>query len=196
MFSIRFIRIISPLVLFLLLSGLLPAQQSTARRSLDWTPVQFQRVGDQNVKVFHFRHAGYDLNPLLPNYYEAIKIGNYSGYRVLINNPEFRTADPLLTRNMKNLDEIPSEISVITQRASIRKVPYLQVSFIPLRRNPETGAIEMLTGFDLVLKPVAGPLKAGAATQREYAGHSVLSAGRWFRIRVNSAISTRITSAR
>jgi hypothetical protein len=184
MFSLRFIRIIPLIVLIFLLPGLTQAQQSAGRRSLDWTPVKRMRMGDTEADVFHFRHAGYDLNTLLPNYYEAIKIENNSEYEVRIQDPVFREADPALTAKMDNLGDIPAEINVLSSVASIKKEPYLQVSFIPLRRNPRTGRIEMLESFDLMLIRAAPRLKSITAPAREYTGHSVLAGGKWVKVKV------------
>jgi hypothetical protein len=142
------------------------------------------QLGDQELDVFHFRYANYDLNNLLPIYYETIKIENNSGYEVRIQNPEFREVEYDLIREMKNLGELPSKINVSSSMASLRKQRHLQVSIIPLRRNERSGRVELLTAFDLVLVPLPGQLKSSMAPARDYTDRSVLAGGNWIKIKV------------
>ncbi|HEC44966.1 MAG TPA: type IX secretion system sortase PorU [Bacteroides sp.] len=184
MLPLRFIRLIPLAFLTLLLPVHLSGQQITGKRNIEWTPVQSMRLGDKETDVFHFRHANYKLNTLLPNYYEVLKIENNSGYEVHIQNPVFQEADYELIKGVKNLEDLPSRISVTSRTASLHKEKYLQVSFIPLRRNPASGKVEMLAGFDLALIPSGRPLKSSPALVREYTDRSVLANGYWVKIKV------------
>jgi len=184
MFPLRFIRIIPLITLILLQPGLLTGQQSAGKRTIDWTPVQKMRIGNQEMDVFHFRNASYELNTLLPNYYEVLKIENNFEYDVRIQDPEFQEADNELIRHILNLDGLPSEILVNSRIASLKKEKHLQVSFTPLRRNPGTGRVEMLTGFELILTPAAGQVKSSPAFARNYTDRSVLASGTWVKIGV------------
>ena len=127
MLSIRFIRIIPLIFLILLLPGWMTGQQITGKRSIQWTPVQSMRIGNHDMDVFHFRYASYELNSLLPNYYEAIKIENNSEYKVRIENPVFQEVDYELIRDMRNLKDIPSQITVTSRRSSLKKEKHLQI---------------------------------------------------------------------
>ncbi|KKL91094.1 hypothetical protein LCGC14_1898190, partial [marine sediment metagenome] len=118
------------------------------------------------------------------DYYEVLKIENNSGYEVHIQNPVFQEADYELIKGVKNLEDLPSRISVTSRTASLHKEKYLQVSFIPLRRNPASGKVEMLAGFDLALIPSGRPLKSSPALVREYTDRSVLANGYWVKIKV------------
>ncbi len=184
MFPLRLIRIIPLILIILLLPGWLSGQRINGKRIIQWTPVQRMQIGDQETDVFHFQHASYELNTLLPNYYELIKIENNFEFAVSIQNPVFQEVDYELIRDMKNLDAIPSEISVSSNIASLRKQSHLQVSFIPLRRNVRTGRIELLTSFDLVLVPSPAATKSSSQAIREYTDRSVLASGKWVKIKV------------
>ncbi len=184
MFPIRFIRIIPLAFIVLFLPVLLSGQQIPGRRTIRWTPIQHMQFGSEEVKVLHFQRATYDLNTLLPNYYEVIKIGNNSEYTVRLRNPGFQEVDNELLRDVKNLEGIPAEIEVSSSTARLRKEKHLQVGFIPLRRNPKTGRIELLESFDLELVPSPGPLKSAPSASREYADRSVLAIGKWIRVAV------------
>ncbi len=184
MLKLRCICLIPLAILILLLPGRLTGQPITGQRNIEWTPVQRIHLENQEIDIFHFRHARYELNALLPNYYEIIKIDNNSEYNVHIQNRTFQEADYELIKNMKNLEGLPSKINVLSRISSCRKEKYLQISFIPLRRNPNTGRVEMLTGFDLAVTPSGSPLKSSTAVSHEYTDRSVLASGYWVKIKV------------
>ena len=186
MLSLRLTRFTPLILLFFLLPVNLTGQQMTGTRYIHWTPVQGMLIGDQQTEVFHFRNASYELNTLFPNYYELLKIENNSEYDVRIQNPVFQEADYEAIRNIKNLEDIPSDIRVTSRVSILRKEKHLQVSFVPLRRNSRTGRVEMLTQFELVLVPAAGQIKSSPALARAYSDHSVLASGKWVRIKLQT----------
>ena len=77
-------------------------------------------------------------------------------------------------------DKIKTEIVIIADVAYEKKVPCAVVSFLPLRKNPVTGAYEKLVSFNLVLseKNISGAAKGLPV----YTTTSVLSSGTWFKI--------------
>lgn len=62
-----------------------------------------------------------------------------------------------------------------------RRRPVSFVTFAPLRRNPQTGTLERLIGFDYTTTAGAAPRPGGV---RSYAAQSVLAQGRWIKIGV------------
>jgi len=182
----RLFPIIPLILLSFLLPGRISAQQISLKRNILWTPVQQMRIGNQDMDVFHFQHAGYELNTLLPKYYEVLKIENYSEYEARIQNSVFQEADYEVIKNISNINNLPSEVVVTAHVSSLKKQKHLQVSFIPLRKNSSTGRVELLTGFELVISPTARGRKSSPTSTHSYSDRSVLSSGSWIKIKVQT----------
>ncbi len=142
------------------------------------------RVEKENRDILHFKNASYSLNTLLPIFYENLKIDNNNQYEIDIYNQVFQAIDISLIQNVDNLDSIPSTVHAKSQVATLRKEKYLQVNIIPLRKNLQTGQVEMLTSFGIRLIPRPAPLKSMLTSARQYASQSVLSSGNWVRVKV------------
>ena len=169
---------LSPVILF--------AQYSSGLRTIDWLPVKTEIINGQTYQYLYFKNADYpDLNTLIPNYYELIKIENNLEFEVQLEETRY---EPFLNeeiKNIKNLDKIASQIVVTSHVSYMRKEPYLQVIFIPLRRNPLTDNLERLVQFSFRIIPKSDHdiLKTSSVAE-ESAEHSILSTGEWFRIKV------------
>lgn len=170
----------------LLIPANLIAQYSSGLKSIEWEPVKTEVFDGQTIHYLSFKNADYpDLNTLIPNYYELIKIENTLESEVQLEGTIFEPIPNEEIRDVKHLDKIPAQIVVHSNIAYIRKEPYIQVTFIPLRKNPVNNTIERLVQFSfrLVPKKEQSILKATKASQ-EYADHSILSTGKWFRIKI------------
>jgi hypothetical protein len=177
----------------LLLPATLLAQNPSGIRSIEWLPIKKEVIGGQSIQYLYFKNADYpDLNTLIPNYYELIKIQNNWEYEVELQETRFETFLNEEVKNIKHLDKIAHQIVINTRVFYMRKVPYLQITFIPLRRNPSTGRLERLVQFSFQITPKTGykafePAAARPASQTsrmDYAAHSVLRSGKWFKIRI------------
>ena len=171
-------------VILLVLPVSLFGQHDQGIRTLQWSPVIKMRVENENRDILHFKNASYPLNSLLPIFYENLKIDNNYAYEIDIYNQVFQAIDISLIRNVDNLDSIPSTVTAESQVATFRKEKYLQVNIIPLRKNAQTGQVEMLTSFGIRLIPRPSPMKSMQVSFQQYAGQSVLSSGNWVRVKV------------
>ena len=179
----RYIRllVLSGLILH---SGNLYCQTETRQFSLNWSPLGQIHVDGKNYKVLHFQGASLELNTLLPNFYEVLKIANNSEYEIELKNPVYQVIDNDILREVPGIKDIPGEIMIRQSRATLRKQPVLQVEFTPLRRNSRTGQIEALSSFSLELRPRTQNLKSTSARQWDPSDNSLLATGNWFKIRV------------
>jgi len=96
-----------------------------------------------------------------------------------------------------DLHLIRNQPRIFTNTITKRKEALRSLYLLPLRNNPENGAIEMLVSFTIVIpynesKAVNIPVPKGG---REYASHSVLREGDWYRIGVRETGIHRITYA-
>ena len=179
-------------ILFLLsslaLTAVTLAQSPASLRSLEWLPVQKEVVGEQTIQYLYFKNADYpDLNTLIPNYYELIKIEINTGFEVELQETTYEAFSDEELKNIKYLNRIPAQIKVDAKVMYIRKVPWLQITFVPLRRNPVNNNLERLVRFSFRITPK--PEQKGLSIAKavdNYPQHSVLSSGKWFKIKLTS----------
>jgi hypothetical protein len=184
MFSFhRYIRIFM-LAASILLPKLLYSQPDARSYSLNWSPLVEMRIKSETVKVLHFQGASYELNTLLPNFYEVIKIANNSEYEVELKNPVFQSFDPEELREMTEINELPEDIQIRQSYATLRKEAHLQVSISPVRRNAASGVVEVLSSFSLQLIPKPVDKKSGNGFNQFHAEQSLLSSGTWIKIKI------------
>jgi hypothetical protein len=170
----------------LLLPVALFAQSPSGLRSIEWLPVKKEVIGEQTFQYLYFKNADYpDLNTLIPNYYELIKLENNFESDVELQETRYETFINEEIRNISHLDKISSQISITAHIVYMRKVPYLQVSFIPLRKNPVSNTLERLVEFSLKITPgTQRKSLESMAARKEYTAHSVLKTGKWYRISI------------
>ncbi len=149
-------------------------------RSIKWLGVKkFNINGVSPVEYLTFEGASLKQN--IPYYYEKIKIDNNYSYSAVITNQQFKecTSAEAAVINSKN---ISNEITVQSRIAGEKRIPYLCISFVPLRINKATGKIEKLESFKIEL--VKEAKKTSMAKKRSYAANSVLANGNWYKIAV------------
>jgi len=174
------------LLSYLFLPAVIYAQSTSGLRSIEWQPVKKETIGEQTINYLYFKNADYpDLNTLIPNYYELVKIGNNNGYEVELQEARYEAFSEQEIKDVKYLDKILARIVIDAHVMFVRKSPYLQISFIPIRRNPVNGSLERLVSFSFRMTPKP-ELKEKTYTpaRKEYTSHSILSAGKWFMIKI------------
>jgi hypothetical protein len=171
----------------LLLPAALFAQSPSGLRSIEWLPVKKEIIGEQTFQYLYFKNADYpDLNTLIPNYYELIKLENNFEFEVELQETRYEAFINEEIKNIKHLDKITPQIDITTHIVYMRKAPFLQVTFIPLRKNPANNNLERLVQFSLKITPKTERkgLESNIA-RKDYAAHSVLRTGKWFRIKID-----------
>ncbi|MGD0711911.1 MAG: type IX secretion system sortase PorU, partial [Bacteroidales bacterium] len=149
-------------------------------REIKWQGIKKFKVNDEYTEEY-LTFEGASIKHQLPYYYEKIKVaGNYS-YSAIITNPQYKECSSEETIFLKS-KKLSNEISVQSTSAAEKRVPYLCVSFVPLRINKITGRVEKLVSFKIEL--VKEVKKPSIVKKRTYAAHSVLDSGTWYKIAV------------
>lgn len=89
------------------------------------------------------------------------------------------------------LDKLAGEPQHFSAITISRKIAQAEVAILPLRKNSTTGMVERLKSFRLVM--VVRPTLDGVKSTATYAGHSVLSAGNWYKFGVGTSGVYRLT---
>lgn len=171
---------------FFFTSQVVKSQETVVHRTLNWSDslknVEFSDY--KKRETLNFTEAVYDYSRFgsLPVYTESFYIGNNTSANAEIKNPVFVP--------VKNLfSSLSSEINpVITPVVSIsyqNKKAIADFFIVPLRKNPQTGAIEKLISFDIALTSSGSYIEAKKTRGGAYTSSSVLATGNWYKISVD-----------
>lgn len=178
------------LIYFLKLSG----QSVTVSDSIVWKPFEEIKISDKFSKVIlNFENCQYD-NPgsIIPLYVKRIPI-SVECNEVQIEFSSIETEFLNIPSNIKFIfsdDDIPIDFKVSSNIFSERKIPYLNFSIIPIRRQTKTSKIELLKSFTIKFTPSNSKNKT---KNRVYAQNSILSSGDWYKFSVKNSGVTKIT---
>lgn len=136
----------------------------------------------------------YNSDNFLPYYSFKRKIQSSSKIsKIEFKSVIFEEIDENLLRKVKNLELIKNEIEFSSWISTSRKNDYLNLNFIPLRKNNITGKIERLVYFECEVYILYNGIKSKSGWN--YASSSVLSNGRFYKIKVNESKMYKLTYA-
>lgn len=192
MHNINKMRILSAFIIFLLFFSIFSFGQNF-ERSINWLPNKTENFNESKFELLYFSNAVYEnISYGLPYYYEQFKMTPYNNdgkIDIISTNYEVIPSNQL--KNILNIDSIPSEIIFHSSVSYVKKKPYLQLSFIPLRRNKSNGIVEKLVSFTLKKSENNNQLKN--IKSRVYASNSVLNSGKWQKIKINQTGIYKLT---
>jgi hypothetical protein len=159
------------------------------RRSLNWSPVKQveMRPGD-SLQVLTFQGAAsrYENQGFLPVYTESFSLDSQEDKvaSVAVTNAICKELSNAELSCIQDPDKITALIipgySVVRQRNQ----SFLSVSFLPLRKNSETGKIEKLMSFTIEYVTDENIKEGSSKLLRNTSLHSVLSTGSWFKMAI------------
>lgn len=182
------------LLIFTILTFNAFSQNSELNKVLNWKGL-VKEIGETgNVNEYlSFQGAFTDAATNLPLYSYYFEIQNKKS----TISAEFveQTFEPCTSDESGYLTSLEFTEQEITIRTSVtvgRNVPKGVVSFIPLRKNPETGVYEKLVEFKMTftVNIIADFIRSA---NRIYSENSVLSEGDWIKIRVDQSGIYKIT---
>ena len=183
-------RICWVLVFFFVFVSAVQAQQVLQDRHVEWQSPRTYHVHMDahhalSGKYYYFEGARYfDAQTRLPYFYELIPLDGANKVNVRIDNARYTALSGNVSLNDSAQRHLDEQVEVKYHVGFEGKRPFLQVYFVPLRRNPSTGVVEGLEDFDLVVERKGTSLtKAGASDQKSM-GSSVLQQGQWIKLRV------------
>ncbi len=183
------------ILIFLVLAINVKAQETGLKRTILWRAnktiadsIDESAENTSYTEFLFFEDATYaDYTTLFPYYYELIKIDNYyTNENIIITDPVYKPFEDAEIQNIRFLKNISDELTWKTSIRYFNKRPFIQLTFIPLRKNPITNKIERLESF--VIKPAgkeygteySGILKSA----KSYSENSVLATGEWYKVKI------------
>lgn len=163
---------------------------TTAKYSISWNSPKVILDGRSPVEtILSFQGSllreKYGLLPVFIKFF-PFDPDRDSLVEVSINNPVYEQVGETDLAMVNGLDNISADIPIFHELSVARKITSLQVSLLPLRRNPMTGNIERLVSFDLQTDIVQVSHRPTEKAANVYASSSVLASGAWFKFAVAS----------
>lgn len=161
---------------------------------LNWSISEIFSSKDISTKTLTFDGANIEESSnFLPYFSSNIKVSNsQENYLVSLNNSIYETLSQEETA-LIDPSQITSQFYFQLKKAGIRKQAFLQVTFLPIRKNPSNGNIEKLKKFEIKLIPQGIKQDKKRRTKATYTSQSVLSSGKWVKISVDTTAIHKIT---
>lgn len=137
--------------------------------------------------TYFFKGASFDETKFgyLPYYFESVKLPFDGTFTVTLSDVTY--APLVLQRSRITSAEVPAQKIenspvVITAKGYALTKPFAQISVLPFRKNPSSGALEKVISFRYNISITPSP--AYTLRGNTYAEHSVLASGTWYKIGV------------
>ena len=175
------------------------AQESRTERNctISWNPLrEADNDGSTGFALMSFTNSVLRTESgLLPVFTQSFPFdaGRDSVSQVSMSNMVF---DPVADQDIARVagvDKITTEIRLFKEVTVSRKKSSLEVSLVPLRRNPASGSFERLVSFTLVLEVTSRKTAGSLKSVNTYASNSVLATGNWYKFAVGASGIYRLT---
>ncbi len=184
------------LVIFVLSCILaLPQISENLSRKIVWLPKKSIIQSKDTVfiadasYILDFENAVYpDIQTLIPVFAEQIyinkiKFQNYD-VKVELKNTNFILMTANEVEGVAKLGEIAEKIVLNYKVHTARDQRYVVISFIPIIKDVATGGYKKLTDFDILITAKNQPVYS-EKSEITFAQNSVLSAGKWLKIKLS-----------
>jgi hypothetical protein len=164
-------------------------QPGENKYQISWNaPVSSTISENEVIKLINFSSAHYSFaDGFLPRHYQNVEInGNEHAIAVTLVNPLYQPLSDAEVALIKSQLQIGSEIKLEANVYVERKQKKGVVSFIPIRKNAQTGKFEKLISYDLAVSSIASKVTT-AVSSRAPAANSILQSGSWYKIAVTTA---------
>lgn len=175
------------LIPFLLIISQLFGQTNNINRSISWENSSITIEPISKNFIISFDNANYpDNETMLPYYFDRISLKNNENkiIKCEVINIVYETFEIPNIEKIQYKDKITENLSLNYKIEYERKKPYLNYSFIPLRKNPFSNKIERVKSF--TLSYIIEQTTDNQNKSLKYATNSVLKSGNWVKVEVTA----------
>lgn len=194
MLLIKSLNLKMRLITIIFVAACVNLSAQTIKLKLNWLPSHDSYAGEQKIRVMNFEGAVFE-NPetSLPYYFTQVKTDNGAGaVSVMVVSETYEDIPETELRDIDHLDLLQTEIKISSSIATDRKQKFAQIWFVPLRIS-SSGKVQRLVSMELKIEVSLAAVQKSKA--RTYADHSVLSSGKWIKVRVAQTGVYKITYA-
>lgn len=169
----------------LTVSAVWAGAQFSVDRSLQWSDQlrPFTNSTGISTECLAFEGASFVIenDRILPLYQESFAVSGNQVASVVITDAIYAPVTELGMRELAGLKTwLQKDIAITYGLGLARKQPEVQVSFVPMRLHPTTGAVEKLVSFRLTVTTSDIALKT--TEEADFTGASALSSGSWYKV--------------
>ncbi|MFN8277708.1 MAG: type IX secretion system sortase PorU [Chitinophagales bacterium] len=156
----------------------MPIRAQTISVQIKWSePKTYHTVDGRIVSAPYFAGAQVDeANQFAPLYHQLIPLTEAGDVTAQLTDMVYETGSAFS-------GTLPNRVEPKVTLCFIKKRPYADVLFTPIRRNPANGNIERITTASLALNVSPKPIRKSG---RVYASHSALASGSWWKMGVSN----------
>jgi hypothetical protein len=174
----------------ILCTGSLHSQSVNFTGKLHWDRVEYVKINrEDSFSLISFSGSTNlsDQYGTLPVFTKRFELANgLNEPDVKFVNMKFAAFSPEEVKIMRDTMKIGKEILIEKSIAMERRIPFLTVCFMPIRKNPSTGLFEKIISFEILITYSAVMEPAVAKSDGGYKSNSVLANGTWFKLQVNA----------
>jgi len=162
------------------------SQAPSSLFQINWQPPSVISLSDEKTQpVLAFTGAAYSVNDgYLPKYNQSIQLtGNERAFTTEFVNALYEPLTETENAIVGNTSKIDIQIKINTSVVTVKKKSHGVISFIPIRKDPNTGKLEKLKSFSLQNVPIPNNAIQSRSTHT-YAANSVLQNGQWYKIAI------------
>jgi len=176
--------------LCLFVSALSSLTAQTTSHSLAWNGIVKWTINSNSISVLSFSGAQYPKENRLPYFNHRFQCDKDFSYSVEVINPVF---SPLTDQESAFFEgkSVSSTIEVSTSTLEQSTTPFLDITIFPFIKTE--GRLQKLMSFDLQVTKMTVPQKVVGATRHVYAPNSVLSQGKFVKIKVKDTGIYKLT---
>lgn len=158
--------------------------QISVKRTLQWNDTSYLFSAEDNASyaAVYFQGASYQKEgkSFLPVWGESFQLNVKGSADIKFINPVY---EKIAKQELIGGDKISSDIQPSYYFTHSRGKNYIDISFIPIRKNTFTGNYEKLVSFDLEIRITPTPFSSlRSADAHVYAAESHLAEGTWYKI--------------
>lgn len=162
-------------------------EQISVDRTLNWSGElrQFSNLDTKAGESLQFDGASYRVinNDILPEFGEAFPITGTTNVSVKLENAIYAKVEDVSNKMLAFLTlELSNNIEITHTIGYAQKQAQLDVVFVPLRKNAQTGNIEKLISFTLLISTEGNGISYKTTDENDFADGSVLASGKWYKI--------------
>ena len=184
-------RFITPIFVFFTFYGIILNAQNYSF-NIKWHPNKIEKIGNNTISFLYFDNASYSYpGSPIPVFIKDFEI-NSNEYKAELSNIITENI-PENELNNVDLTNVSNDFSFKSTIVYERKKPFLNVELIPIRKN-SNGIYQRIISFDINLiydKSIQN--ESVKAYKHLYANNSVLSTGRWKKIKITQTGIYKLT---
>jgi hypothetical protein len=166
---------------------LILAQISFEKGSIQWETIHmYDPISKSDIQVLFFEQGKLKENFPVAYVEEKIPLNGQNVNSAYLLNGVYETITEADARALVNTN-IPDSINIKTKILEDNKQNYLLYSFLPVRKNKNSGRYERLVNYVVGFNVSKSKSFIQSAQAKTYASSSVLSTGDWYKIEVNKS---------